>query len=237
MDERPPRRPHIGERRRYLRDVVLGVNDGLVSMFLLVAGVVGGSLTTSQVLLAGVAGAFAGAISMGAGEYLATKSQEEAHAAELEVEAEHLHWYRDEEIAELREMFGEMGLAGEDLERVVTAIAGNDEAMLQVMAGLEFGIVEHERRSPLRAAWLSGLLFVVGSMPPVLPFFFDPAPTTGLVAAAVMTGIALFVVGWAKTRMTRRSPWVAGLENLTIGLVGAAASYLVGRVFGVAVIG
>jgi ActR/RegA family two-component response regulator len=81
---------HIGETRQYWRDIILGVNDGLVSMLLLVAGVVGGGLDADQVLLTGIAGAIAGAVSMGAGEYLATKSQDEVLEAELDLERDHI---------------------------------------------------------------------------------------------------------------------------------------------------
>ena len=88
---------HLGVSRQYMRDIILGVNDGLVSTFLLVAGVVGGGLTANQVLLTGIAGALAGMISMGVGEYLATKSQEEVFAAEMKLEAKHLKVHRDHE--------------------------------------------------------------------------------------------------------------------------------------------
>ena len=89
---------HLGNSRQYMRDIILGVNDGLVSTFLLVAGVVGGGLSATQVLLTGVAGALAGMISMGVGEYLATKSQEEVFEAEMKLEAKHL----EEHVREVR---------------------------------------------------------------------------------------------------------------------------------------
>ena len=120
--------PHLGESRQYMRDIILGVNDGLVSTFLLVAGVVGGGLTATQVLLTGIAGAVAGMVSMGAGEYLATKSQEEVFDAEMKLEARHLNEHRDHERDELRHMFGAMGLRGDDLETVVEIIDNNDDS-------------------------------------------------------------------------------------------------------------
>ncbi|HIE22535.1 MAG TPA: hypothetical protein EYP73_08065, partial [Acidimicrobiia bacterium] len=107
--------PHLGETRQYWRDIILGVNDGLVSIFLLVVGVVGGGLNTAQVLLTAVAGALAGAISMAAGEYLATKSQEEVLEAELELERSHIRDFRDMEMDQLRGFFFDMGVKEEDL--------------------------------------------------------------------------------------------------------------------------
>ena len=90
--------PHVGVTRQYWRDIILGVNDGLVSVFLLVAGVVGGGLDSDQVLLTALAGAIAGAISMAAGEYLATQSQEEVFDREIALERIHIQHFRDGEV-------------------------------------------------------------------------------------------------------------------------------------------
>ena len=95
----PGYEPHIGESRQYWRDIILGVNDGLVSIFLLVIGLVGGGLASDDILLASIAAAVAGAISMAAGEYLATKSQDEVLTAELRLERTHIARFRDNEMS------------------------------------------------------------------------------------------------------------------------------------------
>jgi len=220
--------PHLGESRQYLRDIILGVNDGLVSTFLLVAGVVGGGLTATQVLLTAIAGAVAGMVSMGSGEYIATKSQEEVFRAEMALEVDHLANHRSHERAELREMFGDMGLEGEELETLVRIIDGNDDVMLGVMAGLEFGVVDTERRSPWLAAFTSGFLFLFGALPSILPFAFVDDTGVALGIAASLSGTALFLVGVGKTVMTKTNPFVSGIENLLIGLVGGTISFAVG---------
>jgi VIT1/CCC1 family predicted Fe2+/Mn2+ transporter len=161
--------PHIGESRQYWRDIILGVNDGLVSMFLLVVGVVGGGLEPSQVLLTGIAGALAGAVSMAAGEYLATKSQDEVLSAELELEKTHIRRFRDAELDQLRGYFTDMGVRDEHLDDVMRGFETNDQAILNAMAALEFGFVDKERRSPYKAMLASGVLFLAGSLPSVLP--------------------------------------------------------------------
>lgn len=222
---------HIGQTRQYVRDIILGVNDGLVSIFLLIAGVVGGGLGSRTVLLTGIAGAIAGAISMAAGEYIATKSQEEVFQAEMALEKIHLRHHREHERQELREMFGDMGIEGADLETLVQILDKEDRSMMQVMAALEFGVVDSERRSPYRAGFVSGSLFLLGAMAAILPFVFDPSPNTGLAAAAVLSGIALFAVGAIKTTLTKKNPITSGLENLSIALVGAAVSYGIGTAF------
>lgn len=222
---------HLGISRQYMRDIILGVNDGLVSTFLLIAGVVGGGLTATQVLLTGVSGALAGMISMGVGEYLATKSQEEVFEAEMKLEAKHLKEHRPHERDELRHMFGEMGLEGDDLETVVHIIDKSDDAMLGVMAGLEFGVVDTERRNPYLAALASAGLFLAGALPSVLPFAFFENTGTALLVAAIFTGIGLLAVGAAKTVMTKTNPFGSAFENLGIGFAGGVLSYLVGLGF------
>ena len=152
--------PHIGVSRQYWRDIILGVNDGLVSIFLLVVGVVGAGLNSEQVLVTAVAAAIAGSVSMAAGEYLATKSQAEILDAELKLEKTHIRDFRESEVVQLRGFFEDMGVADEELDGVVAAVSRSDETLLNAMASLEFGVVESERRSPYRAMIVSGVLFL-----------------------------------------------------------------------------
>ena len=220
--------PHVGVTRQYWRDIILGVNDGLVSVFLLVAGVVGGGLDTDQVLLTALAGAIAGAISMAAGEYLATQSQEEVFDREIALERVHIQHFREGEVEQLHEFFRDMGIRDEDVAGVVEAFARDDETLLNAMKALEFGIIDSERRSPYTAMFMSGALFLVGSLTSVVPFIFVTSPTFGLVLASILTAIGLFVVGAAKTRVTNTNPIKAGLENLVIAGIGGVIAYVVG---------
>ncbi|MDX1447674.1 MAG: VIT1/CCC1 transporter family protein [Acidimicrobiia bacterium] len=227
-----PYEPHVGETRQYWRDIILGVNDGLVSMVLLVAGVVGAGLSVDAVFVTGVAGALAGAVSMAAGEYLATKSQDEVLESELELERVHIRHHRDMELDQLREMFADMGLREEDLDGVVAAFDRSDRALLNAMKALEFGAPDSERRSPYRAMTFSGLLFLLGSLPSVVPFMLVESTGTGLWWATVLSGIGLFGVGVVKTRVTKTNPLTAGLENLVIAGIGGVVAYYVGDAIG-----
>lgn len=224
--------PHIGESRQYWRDIILGVNDGLVSMFLLVAGVVAGGLNASQILLTAIAGAVAGAISMAAGEYLATKSQDEVLEAELALERTHIRDFRESELEQLREMFTQMGLRAGDVETVVSAFDRSDEAMLNAMKSLEFGVVDSERRSPYMAMAISGLLFLGGSLPSVLPFAFGLRPFVGLVIASVLSLSGLFLVGVMKARVIGSGRIKAGFENLVIAGIGGVLAWFIGDIIG-----
>lgn len=229
--DNPIYEPHIGDSRQYMRDIILGVNDGLISTFLLVVAVVGGGLDATQVLLTGVAGALAGMISMSIGEYLATKAQQEVFDAEIALEKIHLRDHRDVEKEQLTEMLGTMGLVDKDLHTVVEIINNNDEAMLNMHAALEFGVVEGEQRSPIGAAMTSGALFLMGALPSVVPFIIFDDTSTSLLTAVVLVGIGLFSVGAVKTLQTKK-PWLtSGLENLGLGLAAGVLSYFVGKGF------
>ncbi len=224
--------PHIGESRQYWRDIILGVNDGLVSMFLLVVGVVGGGLITEQVLITGIAGALAGAVSMGAGEYLATKSQDEVLAAEMRLEKTHIVHFKQNELDQLRGFFSDMGVRESDLGRVMAAFEENDEALLNAMGALEFGFVDKERRSPYLAMTASGLLFLAGSLPSVVPFAVFESNTTALIWASALTATGLFIVGVVKAKVSRTSWLRSGSENLVIAGVGGVIAWVLGRAVG-----
>ncbi|MDX2467228.1 MAG: VIT1/CCC1 transporter family protein [Acidimicrobiia bacterium] len=235
LDDSIQYEPHVGTSRQYWRDIILGVNDGLVSTVLLVAVVVGGGLTASQVLLTAIGGAIAGAISMAAGEFLATKSQTEVLAREIKLEMDHIRDHRQMEVDQLRGMLADLAIDGDDLDTAVTIFSSNDDRLLNSMKVMEFGMVDSEERSPYAAMWTSGLLFLAGAMPSVLPFMFTDSPQTGLVIAGVLTAIGLFVVGAVKSLVTKTNPLQAGIENLAIAGVGGVAGYWIGILFDKAV--
>jgi VIT1/CCC1 family predicted Fe2+/Mn2+ transporter len=234
--EETPYEPHIGETRQYWRDIILGVNDGLVSIFLLVVGVVGGGLDTDQVLLTALAGALAGAVSMAAGEYLATKSQDQVLEAELQLERVHIRDHRQQELDQLTEMFGDMGLREEDVDMVVAAFNRSDDAILNAMKALEFGFVDSERRSPYRAMIASGGLFLVGSLPAVIPFFVFDSAGVALAWASVLALTGLFLVGVVKARVAKHNWLTSGLENMAIAGIGGVIAWLIGSAVGTALV-
>lgn len=168
---------------------------------------------------------------MAAGEYIATKSQEEVFDSERELEIEHMAHHRDRELDEFREMFGDMGLPADEIERVVEALDRDDDAFLKTMMALEFGVVDEERRSPYTAGALSGLLFLAGSLPSIVPFFLIDSTGLGLFVAAIGSGLALFGVGVAKTFVTRKNWLWAGTENVLIATAGALIAYGVGSIY------
>lgn len=231
----PRRIEHLGKHRQYWRDMILGVNDGLISTFLLVSGVVGSGLSPTDILLTAIAGALAGAVSMSAGEYIATKSQNEVLQGEIGLEQQHIREDIAEEIKEVDVLLETIGIPQEkeELRQQLFYHYENDpDALLKLMVALEFGVVEEEERSPFFAAFASGILFFLGSLPSLLPFACGEQSTSrSLLIACVATVIALLIVGAVKTWATRGNWLSAALENLAIAGVGGVLAYYVGALF------
>ena len=228
-----PYRPHAGEGSQYLRDFILGVNDGLISTFLLVVTVVGGNATTLQALLSGISAGVAGAIAMGIGEYIATKSQLQVNDGEMRLETEHFKYHRDVELLQLREFLQSVTLSGPLLEAVVSEVGRSDESLMKMMMAFEFGVhAEELERNPWKAMFMSGRLFLIGALPTVLPFFATSlSSTTALGIAAALVGTSLFVVGAYKTRTTKGNWLRDGAENLGLGAIATGIAYAVGVIF------
>ena len=229
--QHPAHQEHLIKSRQYYRDMILGVNDGLVSTFLLVAGVVGGGMNVSSTLLTAISGAIAGSISMFAGEYIATKSQNEVLEGEIKLEHEYIKRYHAEEMQELARLLTLIGLCDLDTNesdhntkmrklrrRITQYYASNPEALLKIMIALEFGVIDDEVRSPVVAGGTSFVLFILGALPSVLPFAFVDSTTTGLIISAILCGVCLFIVGAIKTWATRGKWYCAAVENLLITL-------------------
>ena len=228
-----PYRPHAGEGSQYLRDFILGVNDGLISTFLLVVTTVAGGATLVQSLLTAISTAVAGAFAMGIGEYVATKSQLQVNDGEMRLESEHFKYHRDVELLQLRQFLESVNLSGSLLEAVVSEVGRDDESLMKMMMAFEFGVHADElERNPLKAMWMSGRLFLIGSLPTVLPFFIIPLnPHVALAIAAGLVGVTLFVVGAYKCRTTKGVWWKDGLENFVLGAIATGISYAVGVIF------
>jgi vacuolar iron transporter family protein len=225
----PATTEHLGGSRQYWRDIILGVNDGLVSTFLLVAGVAGGGMSTSEISIIAIAGAVAGAVSMCAGEYIATKSQNEVIRGEVKLEQKHIQKYPKDELLEVPPLLELIGITkgNRDLQkRLLKHYAKDPAALLQLMLVLELGFLEDEQRSPFKAGFVSFFLFMFGSFPSVVPFLIpDIEPMTGLIAAAVATSCTLLMVGMVKTWASKGNCLTAALENLTVAGFGGAIAY------------
>jgi vacuolar iron transporter family protein len=210
----------------WIGGAIYGANDGLAAVFGIVAGVSGATGGSSFVLTAGISGAIASALSMATGAFLAERSEAEVAAANIERERQELLDHPEEEKEELSLFYQLKGIDEDTADAMVEQLSRNPDAMLKAIAAEEFGI-SGEPNDPKQAALAAGVATGLGAIIPVIPFFF----TTGSVAilsAAVISLIAHFLVGAAKSLVTLRSWWSAGLEMTLAGVIVGGATYLVG---------
>ncbi|HLF16604.1 MAG TPA: VIT1/CCC1 transporter family protein [Candidatus Thermoplasmatota archaeon] len=232
----PPRSEASEQKgvRNYVRDLILGFNDGVVSVYAACAGVAGAALGSDVVGVAGVAAGVAGALSMGLGEYISTKSQTQYYEAEARRERDHIRAYPQLETEELKEMMAEKGYPAAVQGELVRHLTANEDRFVEWMMREEFGVGKESARSPVRAMLVIALAFIVGALLPVLPFFLAPADMA-LAAASVVSVAGLFAAGWAKARVAGLPPLQSGLEMAVLGSLAALVTYGVGTLFGVVV--
>jgi len=210
-----------------VRDVIFGANDGLVSILALVAGVYGAVTESHVILIAGVAGAVAGAISMGAGAYLSSKSEKEVTEKESERKGIRKKWTPEEEKEELLKFYQARGFKRQEAEAIADRVASQMESRAAYTIGEELGLTSEESWPPIKAATLTGLSFAVVSLIPILPFAFMEV-TPAVLTAAIASVATLFGVGASKAIFTRKS-WIrSGLEMMAIGVLASAATYAIG---------
>ncbi len=215
----------------WMGDAIYGANDGLGAVFGIVSGVAGatGGQNTA-VLIAGLAGMLASALSMGSGAYLATKSEREVRQAELDRERREIEQDPDEEREELALFYQLKGFTEEESHSLAARLSEQPEQFLRTLAHEELGLSEESFPNPFTAAWSAAISTGIGAFIPIIPFFF----IGGLAAILWAAGISLvahFAVGAAKTLVTGRSWLVSGTEMTVVGGVEAIITYFLGVLF------
>ena len=216
-----------------LRAAVFGVNDGLLSNFGLVMGIVGTNAEPRFVLLAGVAGLLAGAFSMAAGEYVSVRSQRELYEQQLELERQELESSPEEEQEELALIYQAKGIPADQAQALASQILSNPKTAIETLAR-RIGTRSSALGSPWTAALSSFLAFAIGASIPVIPYFIVHGQTA-FVASAITCGAALFLVGALISIFTGRNMAYSGIRMVLIGAGTSAITFLVGRLLGVTV--
>jgi len=218
----------------WLRAAVFGAMDGLVSNTALVAGVGAGGASARTIVLTGVAGLIAGAISMSLGEYTSVKTQNEQLDLEVAKERHELEHNAEGEMSELAAMLTSRGVEQQLAREVAEQLSTDPEVALRLHIVAEIGLSPDEKPSPRVAAFSSLLTFSIGAVFPLLPYLFG---LSLLWVALVSGGVGLLVAGALSSRFTPRPWWYAGLRQLLFGVVAAGATYLIGLAIGVGVSG
>ena len=212
----------------WIGDAIYGVNDGLGAIFGIVSGVSGATLGNSRyVLLAGIAGMVASALSMGSGAYLAAKSEREIYEAELAREREAIQM-NGLEARELLSLYYQVkGLPLADADHVVEHIAADPEQLLRALAAERLNSTEEALSNPMTSAFTGALSTAVGAFVPIVPFFFLSG-YPAVIVSAIISLAAHFAVGAAKSLITVRSWWGSGFEMTAVGAVEGVVTYVIG---------
>ena len=212
-----------------VRDVVIGMSDGLTVPFALAAGLSGAVSNHWLIVIAGAAEMAAGSIAMGLGGFMAARSDADSYQAELRREQREVVEVPEVERAEVRQIFAGYGLQGAPLAAAVDAIAADKEAWVRFMMREELGLEEPHPQRALRSSLTIGGSYIAGGIIPLLPYLWPLPVSTALLVSALVTLLALAVFGWVKGQFTGLVPWRSALQTMLVGGLAAGVAYLIAR--------
>ena len=214
-----------------LRDIVIGMSDGLTVPFALAAGLSGavGADGTSIIIIAGIAEIAAGSIAMGLGGYLAGKTEQDHYNSEERREYYEVDNLRDREIAETKEFFANIGLSPELQDKATEEIARDKKNWVDFMMKYELGLDKPDPKRARKSALNIGFSYIVGGIIPLSPYFFVDTPLDGLKLSVIVTLICLFIFGFFKSKMTGVNVWWGAFRVMMIGAAAAGAAFGVAK--------
>jgi len=214
----------------WIGDAIYGVNDGLGAVFGIVSGMAGYTGGSQVVLAAGLAGTLASALSMGAGAYLASKSEREVYESEVSRERAEIEEDPHEELLELELFYQLKGFSPEEARAMAERIQKEPKQFLRTLVHEELGLSEETFPNPLRSTVSASISTAIGGFIPIIPFFFAVG-MPAVIASFIISTIAHFIVGASKALITTRSWWASGLEMTVVGIIEAAITYGLGVAF------
>ena len=214
-----------------LRDVVIGMSDGLTVPFALAAGLSGAVHESHIIVIAGIAEIAAGSIAMGLGGYLAGKTEQDHYASEVKREYYEVDNLRHKEIAETKEFFASIGLSEELQEKATEEIARDKDRWVEFMMKYELGLDKPDPKRATKSALNIGLSYIVGGIIPLSPYFFIDDTQTALTFSVLATLACLFVFGYFKSKMTGVNVWLGAIRVMLIGALAAGAAFGIARLF------
>lgn len=215
-----------------VRDVVIGMSDGLTVPFALAAGLSAAVTSNDVIVTAGLAEVAAGAIAMGLGGFLAARTDAEHYASEVARERHEIDHLRDREIQEVEDIMRGYGLEGQSLSSVVGAITANQERWIDFMMRFELGLEKPDPGRALSSALTIGFAYVVGGLVPLVPYMITGSIGMALKVSVLTTGLALLVFGAVKGHFTGVNRARAALQTLVVGGLAAGAAFGLAHAFG-----
>ncbi len=215
-----------------VRDVVIGMSDGLTVPFALAAGLSGAVDTNDIIITAGLAEIVAGSIAMGLGGFLAAKTENEHYDAELNREHYEIIHFPDRERQEIHEIFESYGLSNESCEKIVDELEKDKDKYAEFMMKFELGMDKPDTKRAKKSAFNIGIAYIIGGVIPLTSYWFTTSPRDGLLWSALMTVICLFVFGFVKNRIIKQNPWKGAIRVTVIGVLAAATAYVAAKLIG-----
>jgi vacuolar iron transporter family protein len=229
-----PATPHVEKHflgSQSVRDVVIGMADGLTVPFALAAGLSAAVSSTHVIVTAGLAEIAAGAIAMGLGGYLAARTDEEHYASEERREAFEIDHMREHELTELRHIFSEHGLTGDALDQVVIALTAEKRRWIDFMMRFELGLEKPDpKRAPISAATIA-VSYLGGGLIPLIPYIVGNDVRGALHESVIYTGVALLLFGAVKGRLTGVSVFKSSVQTLLVGALAAGSAFFLASRF------
>lgn len=212
-----------------VRDIVIGMSDGLTVPFALAAGLSGAVSDPRIVVTAGMAEIVAGAIAMGLGGYLAARVDVEHYASEREREERETVEMPDEERAEVAQIFRSYGLDEASVTSIVRCISGDKQKWVDFMMRFELGLEQPDPRRARTSAWTIALSYMAGGLVPLAPYMVCGSVEAGLIGSIGLTLLALVLFGYIKGRFTTARPWRSALQTMLVGALAAGAAFVLAK--------
>ncbi|MDY0344613.1 MAG: VIT1/CCC1 transporter family protein [Lentimicrobium sp.] len=210
-----------------IKDIVIGMSDGLTVPFALAAGLSGAVASNSIVITAGIAEVVAGSIAMGLGGYLAGRTEVDHYQTELIRERLEVETVPEEEKQEVREVFSSYGISPGLQNQLALELSQDKTRWVDFMMRFELGMEKPDARRASRSAFNIGASYIVGGMVPLIGYFITKTPREGLLISAIMTVLFLLVFGYVKTKLTGNRPFYGAIKTAFIGILAAGAAYLI----------
>ncbi len=215
-----------------IKDVVIGMADGLTVPFALAAGLSGAVSDVNLIVIAGVAEIAAGSIAMGLGGYLAGKTEQDHYDSELRREYHEIEHLPDVEREEVREFFEHLGLSPQVQSLAVAELTRDKHRWANFMMRYELGLEKPDPKRARKSAFNIGVSYIVGGFIPLSPYFFVSDGITGLRISAVVTLVCLLIFGYFKSKLTGTSPWQGAWKVALIGALAAGCAFLIAKWIG-----
>jgi vacuolar iron transporter family protein len=216
-------------RAETIRDIVIGMSDGLTVPFALAAGLSGAVTNTNLIIIAGLAEIAAGSIAMGLGGYLAGKTEVDHYNSEMKREYEEVETVPEVEKQELKTFFSSLGLSNEIQNQAVEEVSRDKEKWVELMMKYELGLEKPDPKRASKSAFNIGFSYIVGGLIPLSPYFFASNGITGLKLSTLITLICLFVFGYLKSKFTGVNPWSGAFRVMMIGAIAAGCAFGIAR--------